>query len=813
MNNNEILFWKVFHNKYLFNLIFEIMENSELFNNNEINFLLHEEKRIKFKYIYSLKWMIKNSQFQLLKSKLINNEYVYITNTSIKHLFRLYLIDESEYNGNNRIQLLKQSRLKKDNIISIKIELFKEILKLILEKRDYKSLYDDDDDTVIEIALSNGSYEVIKILFESLNYIKNKNNNKNYGDNEAKIINKTFESHIMDLMGGKFSDGTTFSLPCISKNRIHAVTLESIMLDHLILIGQEQQEQQQQQQQSNEINEYVSSFIKNSKSKLWDYLRGGINLEELEVSINFKTKYKLLDYIKIIIFDKESENFNNNNKDKLEILFECIKLYKGEHKPLESLVKQNDDETIQELLKQLIILSKSKILFKLYLSKYHDSIGDKLISIENFKEITIDYGLHNYIPSIFKQIDFNIYHLKDHCGNNNNNNNNANLIKSNLKRSIEFLRLLISKINYNQCLNEEEEEEEEEKEEEEKEQEGYPYIKDTILNIMLQTDKSTYEELYKSIPNKYKNNLPFHWNPILSSIGNGSVPSIAKDIETIDLLNNWVEDMDSKPYKDSFHYDSNEIIEQRHNDLISYRYEFSIESEHLKLFSVYKRSPILYQYSKGNRDIYKSFEKTLNSISLEFIQQSSFDDLIDSLIYRPYKEVVVEMVDGYSNGKGVVQHNLQLLILLKRKDLFLKELELIGSNGKEELEISKFIIKWCCINLELTSINYIFKVIKDCYSKEPSNDQFYLDRYKAIKISQFCLVSLQLGKIEITKLSFTILMNYLFSVFHMNEAYQKFKDRVENYNQYDYLINRNSLTELLHGIIGGLKQAREYANT
>ncbi|KAM9981977.1 hypothetical protein ACTFIY_004287 [Dictyostelium cf. discoideum] len=172
-------------------------------------------------------------------------------------------------------------------------------------------------------------------------------------------------------------------------------------------------------------------------------------------------------------------------------------------------------------LKQLIILSKSETLFELYCSKYHDNIGDELISFENFKEIAIHYSLYNYIPSIFKQIDFTINHLKDYRGNSNKIN------KSNLKRSIEFLRLLVSKINYNNSLNEEQEKQE---------KEGYLYISDTILNIMLQTEKSTYEELYNFIPNKYKHNLPFHWNPILSSIGDPKVLSIVKDIETINSL-------------------------------------------------------------------------------------------------------------------------------------------------------------------------------------------------------------------------------------------------------------------------------------
>ncbi|KAM9984599.1 hypothetical protein ACTFIY_009029 [Dictyostelium cf. discoideum] len=289
MNNNEILFWKVFHNKYLFNLIFDIMENSELFNSNEINFLLDEEERIKFKYIYSLKLMIKNNQFELLKSKLINNEYVYITNSSIKHLFKLYLINESEYNGNNRIQISRMTKSHFNYIPCIKIELFKEILQLILEKRDFQ--LSSDDDTIIQSALSNGSYEVIKILFETLNYIKNKNNNNFNGDNNAKINkDKTFETYTMELWNGKgFNGFEKMSISYMTENQIHGITLENIILDHLLLIGQEQQ---QQQQQSNEINEYVSLFIKKRNSKKRKFR---INLEELKVSTNCKNNYELLD--------------------------------------------------------------------------------------------------------------------------------------------------------------------------------------------------------------------------------------------------------------------------------------------------------------------------------------------------------------------------------------------------------------------------------------------------------------------------------------------------------------------------------------
>ncbi|KAM9997488.1 hypothetical protein ACTFIZ_010985 [Dictyostelium cf. discoideum] len=215
-----------------------------------------------------------------------------------------------------------------------------------------------------------------------------------------------------------------------------------------------------------------------------------------------------------------------------------------------------------------------------------------------------------------------------------------------------------------------------------------------------------------------------------------------------------------------------------YNVLIEYQHEFQIENEQLKLFSVFKRSPILYEYSIDNRIINK-----------------------------------IE-IDGYLDCKGVVENNLQLFIFLKRNDLFLKELEFIGSNGKERLVISKFMIKLFCFNLDLNSINYIFKVIVADSDKGSFNEELYFNFYRSIQISQFCFVSLQLGKIEITKLSFTILKNYFpLQSPYIKEKYQKFKDLVENYNKYDYLINRNSLTEIIHSIIRGLKFHEEYAYT
>ncbi|KAM9968627.1 hypothetical protein ACTFIW_007777 [Dictyostelium discoideum] len=67
-NNIEQLFWKVFHNKYIFNEIFKQMENEII----EYNCLTkyYSGNRKKFKYLTDLKWFLEKRQFNLLKYKL-----------------------------------------------------------------------------------------------------------------------------------------------------------------------------------------------------------------------------------------------------------------------------------------------------------------------------------------------------------------------------------------------------------------------------------------------------------------------------------------------------------------------------------------------------------------------------------------------------------------------------------------------------------------------------------------------------------------------------------------------------------------------
>ncbi|KAM9980894.1 hypothetical protein ACTFIY_003201 [Dictyostelium cf. discoideum] len=86
MEHNEILFWKVFHNKFIFNIIIEQISNYQL--EYERIELYKIGNRIKFKDMQSLKLMVSKKQFELLKCKLKNNDFILYNRESIDQLIR-----------------------------------------------------------------------------------------------------------------------------------------------------------------------------------------------------------------------------------------------------------------------------------------------------------------------------------------------------------------------------------------------------------------------------------------------------------------------------------------------------------------------------------------------------------------------------------------------------------------------------------------------------------------------------------------------------------------------------------------------------
>ncbi|EGC29482.1 hypothetical protein DICPUDRAFT_23823, partial [Dictyostelium purpureum] len=73
--NMDRLFYKVFHNTYLFKTILGFIQEVEWVNYDDPS-QITSSNRYRFKDIVSLKWMVQNKMFSLLKCKLEANEYI-----------------------------------------------------------------------------------------------------------------------------------------------------------------------------------------------------------------------------------------------------------------------------------------------------------------------------------------------------------------------------------------------------------------------------------------------------------------------------------------------------------------------------------------------------------------------------------------------------------------------------------------------------------------------------------------------------------------------------------------------------------------
>ncbi|KAM9971866.1 hypothetical protein ACTFIW_011849 [Dictyostelium discoideum] len=165
ITNNENLFWKVIHNKYLFLYIFDIIHNTEWVEYDDLK-QIHRFNRIKFKNISSLEWIIKNKQFPLLKFKLMGNEFISIKETSIRELLNGIIVD-------NKIQENEEERKKKKE----QSNTFKEALTLLIK---YKGIQLLNDYNLVSIAIETLNLEAIKMLIST-------------DSSEIKIISKHLE--------------------------------------------------------------------------------------------------------------------------------------------------------------------------------------------------------------------------------------------------------------------------------------------------------------------------------------------------------------------------------------------------------------------------------------------------------------------------------------------------------------------------------------------------------------------------------------------------------------------------------------------
>ncbi|KAM9970795.1 hypothetical protein ACTFIR_002659 [Dictyostelium discoideum] len=151
--NNEIIFWKVFHNKVLLNYILNQISETKIIVNNfkDISY----ENKMKFKDIQSFEWMVDKKQFQLLKCKIKSNEYLDIGLSGIFKLFQydsndreLIISEITKLLINHRLSDLSRMNLLYDfknyvnNIFVKNNEYYREIYSLIEYNIDYTYSYD-----------------------------------------------------------------------------------------------------------------------------------------------------------------------------------------------------------------------------------------------------------------------------------------------------------------------------------------------------------------------------------------------------------------------------------------------------------------------------------------------------------------------------------------------------------------------------------------------------------------------------------------------------------------------------------------------
>ncbi|KAN0044895.1 hypothetical protein ACTA71_006421 [Dictyostelium dimigraforme] len=188
MEYNEILFWKVFHNKFIFNNIIEQISNIQL--EYERIDLYRVGNRIKFKEFQSLKVMVLKKQFQLLKCKLDNNESVLYNKESIDFLIRdapfdiIKLFTEKYRIKQNDPQLEKLNVMidlvfhsaKNNNLDSFRY--FINEFQLPVEKIVFEYILEEKSIEFIDIILNSNQFKLEESTRKScLKLISNNKNN------------------------------------------------------------------------------------------------------------------------------------------------------------------------------------------------------------------------------------------------------------------------------------------------------------------------------------------------------------------------------------------------------------------------------------------------------------------------------------------------------------------------------------------------------------------------------------------------------------------------------------------------------------
>ncbi|KAK5577032.1 hypothetical protein RB653_001969 [Dictyostelium firmibasis] len=199
MEYNEILFWKVIHNKFIFNIIIGQISKIQL-EYERIN-LYKIGNRIKFKEFQSLKQLISKKQFKLLKYKLECNEFILYNKESVDILIQLAPIEIIRlFIEEHRIKY-QDPKLEKLNVMinlvyhSVKnkniecLKYFINELQLPIETIVFEYTLKENSIEFIDLILNSNQFKIEETTRKScLKLISN--NSTNFKDIIDYIVNK-----------------------------------------------------------------------------------------------------------------------------------------------------------------------------------------------------------------------------------------------------------------------------------------------------------------------------------------------------------------------------------------------------------------------------------------------------------------------------------------------------------------------------------------------------------------------------------------------------------------------------------------------
>ncbi|KAM9987128.1 hypothetical protein ACTFIY_011568 [Dictyostelium cf. discoideum] len=426
MSDNEKSFWKIWRNIYLNNLIFENLTEKPIEFTNILDF--HFCNRIKFKYIKSLKWMIKRNQWALLKDKLINNNQE-ITFKNLNSAINLllerckdneytYTILETFYlNNKNNFQKLNPLKLSiiNNNLIGVKVfsnyyqiteSLIENSLKHFIEKQIPKQQKQKEGGQQL---ISNNEFENEKKI-EIIDFLINKFNNDNQemGENNFKLPFKSIEfySTYQPLIKYLFNSNSFMVEKLDTKIEF---LIEKIKIDKL----------------------YQPSTI------IIDFIKLNYTNEEIILSISNKPNF-IIKLFKNRLFNNKNNNYNNNIlKNQFLTFFDELLLIPkksillllndkeqkqqqqqqkeeekqkeqfNEKKPLQHFIKENDSNKLS--IKQLFGYGEVKLAIEKSKRNGPKSF-QHLLSVKQFRQLIKYHDYDLVIDYIDLYLSVNIKH-------------------------------------------------------------------------------------------------------------------------------------------------------------------------------------------------------------------------------------------------------------------------------------------------------------------------------------------------------------------------------------------------------------------